>query len=287
MNRIIKLKSQKSKVKREIPVIFLLFFSFSFLLSHSQTLSALSANAGSNTGVCPNDSVMIGGNPSATGGTPPYFYSWQPATGLTNPSSANPYAAPSSPTNYTLTVTDAASNSSVDIIFVDTFPVPNVNAGIDQTILEGMNTLLQGSGATQYYWTPTQTLYNQNTATPFAEPGATTIYQLQGLDANGCQNFDNVIVFVIPSDTLIVYNAFTPNGDGFNDFFFISNIDKFPECKLEVFNRNGKLVLQQSPYNNDWYGRVDGTELPCATYYYVLSPGSGKEKLRGSVTLIR
>ena len=283
--------SRNSKLRitnYELRIILLfVIFNFSFLVSNAQTLAALNADAGLNTGVCPGDSVQIGGNPSATGGTPPYIYSWQPATGLSNAASPNPYAQTSSPVTYTLTVTDAASTTSVDVVFVDTFPSPTVNAGIDVTIAEGTNTILQGSGAVQYYWAPPQTLYNQNSANPIAEPNATTNYQLTGIDANGCANFDDVTVYVIPSDTIIIYNAFTPNSDGFNDFFYITNVEKYPENKLEVFNRNGKLVLQQGPYRNDWNGKIDGTELPCATYYYVFTPGSGKEKVRGAVTIIR
>ncbi|MBI4931784.1 MAG: gliding motility-associated C-terminal domain-containing protein [Bacteroidetes bacterium] len=267
-------------------------FIFCFLPSafchlNAQSFVPLSANAGNNTGICPNDSVQIGGNPSATGGTPLYTYSWQPTSGLDFPNSPNPNAFPSTPTDYTLTVTDAVGNSSVDIIFVDTFPLPNVSAGPDMTIIEGTNTQLLGSGAVNYYWYPWQTLYNQNSANPIAEPSDTTIYCVGGVDGNGCANYDCMVLFVIPSDELVVYNAFTPNGDGLNDVFYIGNIQKYPESKFEVFNRNGKLVYQASPYLNDWNGRVDGVDLPCATYYYVLSPGSGKSKMQGAVTIIR
>jgi hypothetical protein len=148
-------------------LIFSLFLSPS-ILSHAQ--SPLTANAGANTGVCPNDSVTIGGNPSASGGTPPYTYLWQPAAGLNSPNSPNPKAYPSSPVNYTLTVTDAAGNSATDIVNVTLYSSPIVNAGSDQTILEGTYTMLQATGAVNYFWTPTQTLYNQNSATPIAEP---------------------------------------------------------------------------------------------------------------------
>jgi hypothetical protein len=47
------------------------------------------------------------------------------------------------------------------------------------------------------------------------------------------------------------------------------------------------MVYQASPYNNDWNGKISGVELPCATYYYILYPGSGKPKRQGAVTIIR
>jgi len=287
MRRTHKAKSQKSKVKRRAMIICLLFFTFYFLLFTSSAQS-LSANAGNDTGVCPGgDSITIGGNPSATGGTTPYTYFWQPATGLDFPASANPKCYPASATNYTLTVSDALGNVSVDIVNVAIYVPPIVNAGADQTIIEGTNTQLSASGAVNYFWTPTQTLYNQNTATPFAEPTDSTTYCVIGTNNNGCGSSDCMIVYVIPSDELVVYNAFSPDGDGLNDVFFIGNIQKYLQSKLEVFNRNGKLVYQASPYLNDWNGKVDNTELPCATYYYVLTPGNGRSKINGSVTIIR
>ena len=92
---------------------------------------------------------------------------------------------------------------------------------------------------------------------------------------------------VTPSDTVIIYNAFTPNGDGQNDNLYIGNIQKFSENRIEVFNRNGKIIYQTSPYKNDWNGKVDGADLPCATYYVVFIKGNGKGKASGSVTIIR
>ena len=294
MNRPIKIDNVKSVSGRTqslmengkglLICIVLLTSHFSLLTSFSQSLSA---NAGPNTGNCPGDSVRIGGNPSATGGKSPYTYSWQPTTGLDFPNSPNPNAFPSSPTDYTLTVTDSTGTTSVDVVNVTNYSLPVVSAGPDLTILEGTNIQLQGSGAVIYYWSPTQTLYNQNTATPIAEPADTTKYCVVGIDGNGCVNYDCMFLYVIPSDEFVIYNAFSPNGDGDNDIFFIGNILKYPESKLEVYNRNGKLVFKESPYMNDWNGRVDGTDLPCATYYYILYPGGGKSKKQGAVTIIR
>ena len=68
---------------------------------------------------------------------------------------------------------------------------------------------------------------------------------------------------------------------------YIGNIERFPANKIEVFNRNGKLVYQQLQYANDWSGKVDGTPLPCATYYVVFTLGNGRGKKEAAVTIIR
>lgn len=144
-------------------LILLFILNFYFLIFNCAAQS-LSADAGDDTGVCQGgDSITIGGNPSATGGNPSYTYSWQPSTGLDFPNSSNPKCFISSPTNYTLTVSDASGNFSVDVVNVTIFSPPIVSAGPNQTIIEGTNTQLFASGAVNYYWNPTQTLYNPNT----------------------------------------------------------------------------------------------------------------------------
>ncbi len=89
--------------------------------------------------------------------------------------------------------------------------------------------------------------------------------------------------FVQPT-CLVVYNEFSPNGDGVNDFFTIDCISRYPGNVLEVYNRWGTVVYQKRGYNNDWDGTPNGRAivqkedlLPVGTYYYVLDLGDGSE----------
>jgi len=79
----------------------------------------LEANAGSNTDITSGESVTLGGNPAATGGTEPYSYSWSNGSNSVS-TEANPLLTPVETTTYTLLVTDnatctAASNSTINI----------------------------------------------------------------------------------------------------------------------------------------------------------------------------
>jgi hypothetical protein len=65
------------------------------------------ANAGQNVSINLGGSAVLGGTPTASGGTGPYTYSWSPTAGLSNAAIANPKAKPSQTTTYTVTVTDA------------------------------------------------------------------------------------------------------------------------------------------------------------------------------------
>ncbi len=76
----------------------------------------LIANAGIDVSIHPGSSTTLNG--SATGGTPPYSYSWNPGTGLDNSNIANPIASPSITTTYTLTVTDSNSWTAQDEVTI-------------------------------------------------------------------------------------------------------------------------------------------------------------------------
>lgn len=85
---------------------------------------------------------------------------------------------------------------------------------------------------------------------------------------------------VLPGN-LRVYNAISPNGDGFNDYLRIGEIEKYPNNIVEIFNRWGTLVYKTTGYNNKdnvfrgvsirrfTYNKNE--KLPTGTYFYVLS----------------
>lgn len=60
-------------------------------------------------------------------------------------------------------------------------------------------------------------------------------------------------------------NIFTPNGDGYNDYFVIKNIGNY-QNQLLITDRNGKVVYEKVNYQNDW----DGRNLPNGVYFFVL-----------------
>ncbi|TNF49359.1 MAG: T9SS type B sorting domain-containing protein, partial [Bacteroidetes bacterium] len=98
---------------------------------------------------------------------------------------------PSSTVTYTLTATDGNGCVDQDQVTVTVNPLPNVNAGLDQTVCDGANVTLSASGATSYTWS--NGVVDGQSFTP--TPGTTT-YTVSGTDANGCVNSDDVDVNV-------------------------------------------------------------------------------------------
>ncbi len=87
---------------------------------------------------------------------------------------------------------------------------------------------------------------------------------------------------------LFVPNAFSPNGDGSNDFWEISGLADFPQATVSVFNRWGNRVFDETKNytnTNAWTGE----KSPVGTYYYIikLNRAGYPEALTGSVTITR
>jgi gliding motility-associated-like protein len=79
-------------------------------------------------------------------------------------------------------------------------------------------------------------------------------------------------------DGLQIYNAVSPNKDGINDVFYITNITEYPKSELCIYNRWGNQVYRVTGYKNDWSATWDGKELPDGTYFYILDLKDGKTK---------
>jgi gliding motility-associated-like protein len=90
---------------------------------------------------------------------------------------------------------------------------------------------------------------------------------------------------------IVIPQVFTPNGDGVNDLFKIFGIYKYPNNKLEVYNRWGHRVFVKEGYNNTWTGKseaeltIGNLDLPRGTYYYVLSLNDDLPIYKGFVFL--
>jgi gliding motility-associated-like protein len=80
---------------------------------------------------------------------------------------------------------------------------------------------------------------------------------------------------------------FTPNNDGFNDVWEIKEMKNYPNSRVEIFNRYGKLLKQLNYKSSGWNGTFNGLELPADDYWYVLKLEDSKPEIKGHFTLKR
>jgi gliding motility-associated-like protein len=196
-------------------------------------------------------------------------FSWSPVTGLSNPNIANPVASPAVTTQYILTAT-ANGCTAKDTLLITVDLSPQVSAGPDQTLISGGSVTLQGSANTPgIVWTPNLYLNNNIILNPVAKPVSSIVYILTATASNGCSATDSVLVTVI-DQCIKPLNAFTPNNDGFNDTWFITNGNCIKKAIVAVYNRYGSKVFESQDYRNDWNGTYKNKPLPDGTYYYVI-----------------
>lgn len=83
-----------------------------------------------------------------------------------------------------------------------------------------------------------------------------------------------------------IMNLFTPNNDGYNDYWEISDLESYGTHDIRVFNRWGKLVFSSTSYENDWDGTSNGVALPSAAYYFIIKTHNAGT-ITGTVNIVR
>lgn len=108
-----------------------------------------------------------------------------------------------------------------------------------------------------------------------------------------------MVLVIVNEESLFIPNAFSPNGDGYNDYFEIKGLARYSQVKLKIFNRWGNLVFESGNYGNNagasgyWDGianrgvRIGKGEVPAGTYFYILDLGQGSESLSGFIFIDR
>ncbi|WMJ74222.1 gliding motility-associated C-terminal domain-containing protein [Cytophagaceae bacterium ABcell3] len=166
-------------------------------------------------------------------------------------------------------------------------PNPIPFAGEDITTVEGAPVQLHASGGESFQWHPEDGLSDPYIPNPtlIAEDNITYTVEVSNGD---CVAEDQVNIIV--QKPVIVRNSFTPNGDNINDTWYIENLERFPDARIEIYNRWGNLVwLSEGPAEWDGTNFRNNEILPVATYYYVIILNSEvfDKPLTGHVTIVR
>lgn len=219
------------------------------------------------------------GNLTITGGTLPYLQTW--SNGYITEDLTNVIAG-----NYTVTISDRNNctvkgrttitqpdSITINSIINGTTCIDNHDGSID-IFIEG------GVGDYNYLWSNeaiTQDIYN-------LEGGE---YYLQLQDQNGCMRIDTFFINISTIDCIDPPNAFTPDGDGYNDTWVLDNIQNYEGATIQVFNKWGKLVFESDHNYEAWDGTYQGNTLPSATYYYIIDLHKDSAPYTGPLTIVK
>jgi len=250
------------------------------------SLVTVDAYAGKDTTICDGDSIQLiglGGN----------ILAWDPSPFITDTSIANQVTLEiTEPTTFILTIREDTSPYgcyNIDSMDVMLYPPLEINATEDTSIISGASIQLHANGGflSEYRWEPATGLDNSKSAEPIATPLESIRYYVYETNEYGCEGIDSVYIEV--AEDLLIYNVFSPNGDGVNDYFEIENAERFPEMLVEVYSRWGDQFFSTVGYDDGsrWDGTARGKDAPVGTYFYIIIPYSGAKPITGNVTIIR
>ncbi|MFC2100325.1 gliding motility-associated C-terminal domain-containing protein [Bacteroidota bacterium] len=231
--------------------------------------------------ICDGDIAQL--NVVAHLGTSPYTFIWS-----TGSNDTSIIVVPGATTPYYVTVTDANGCTGTDQITVKVNPVPQVSIRSPGYCITPEKPLIMhadtSGGCISLTWNETIT----DPKYYVTEPG---FYKVVVYNKFGCTASDSVTIHNCTE--IWVPNAFTPNGDGENDFFYAQGIEIL-NFTMYIYNRWGELVFFTDHVNQKWDGTFNGKLCSGGIYNYIIKYSgrvnhfaSSNGRIAGHVMLIR
>ena len=209
-----------------------------------------------------------------SGGTPPYTYSLDGVNYQSEPVFPGLEAG-----GYTLHVQDSEGCRNTLMGEVGA-PLPlSLLLPADTALVLGESLPIDAQYAGNpwfFSWNPPEGLDCADCPMPTATPLQTTRYFLTISTSPGCSLTDDILIFIEKPRRLYIPNAFSPNGDGVNDFFRLyAGPDVERILRLRIFDRWGELIFEEENYAPDerqpaWDGRFRGEAMQPAVFAYVV-----------------
>ncbi len=139
-------------------------------------------------------------------------------------------------------------------------------------------------------WEPAYLFQNQSAYNQTVIMDTTRTITVTGISEDGCEGTALVKISVRP--TIVMPNAFTPNGDGLNDRFRPTGSGFMLIRNFEVYNRFGQMVYSAfgAAAMDGWDGTFRGQPCEMGTYFYHINMETEQVEtinIKGDVTLIR
>lgn len=192
--------------------------------------------------------------------------------------------------------------TKVNIVLVRDLPTPNFSYKIiqeDESKTEFQFTnLSNGQEPLSYFWQfdNNGSSIEKNPRFEFIDTGKMSI-KLEAEDIYGCKKVIEKTIFILLSGDSTVQkrdffmpSAFSPNGDGLNDFFNLEGFDYVEDFTLKMFNRWGEEIFSTTDFKRGWDGTYMGLPVPQGTYIYLIQFYDKSRHMylkNGMITLMR
>ncbi|MEX0813215.1 MAG: T9SS type B sorting domain-containing protein [Chitinophagales bacterium] len=228
---------------------------------------------------------------SNDGGTPAYTFELSSGASNNNGIFSNLSAG-----DYSLSITDANG-----CLLTDSFTINEPDTGFSisvspeyDTLKTGETIVLQTSvnqdGIFTYSWEPAGDLSCDDCPAPEFTALNSTEFTVVVLNEDSCYDVGTAVLIVEPYN-IFIPNAFTPNGDGENDFWeLFGDLEGIKYFRVLLFDRWGEKIFESNDPNFQWDGTYKGELLPPDVFAWRFSmvfKDGRSDKWHGSLTLIR
>ncbi len=259
---------------------------------YKSTDTLLTATLPNDTLLCPNEQLAL--QPLLNG----FMLEDTTTTYLWSTGSTDSTITVTQPGTYWVQTTINSRFVAGDTIVVDYFP-PNYTLSLPDTVTfcEGTEAVIQATTLPSQYSILTVYLWNTGSTLTGIQVRNRGLYYLNA--QTPCYNLADSTWALqdFCESYLWVPNAFTPDGDGTNDYFAFQGAPA--PVKLSIYDRWGKRVFYSDNYQNNWDGSYQGQDLPVGVYTYLIEylyinpnatqpdPKGSERQVRGTVTIIR
>jgi len=173
-----------------------------------------------------------------------------------------------------------------DTIHFSYYP-KDLDLGLDTGFCLDFSFQLDAGSGSDYSWWPS---YSDSRYFMVKDSGT---YGVEKTNQYGCYDADTIRIIENCGPYFLMPTAFSPNGDGTNDFLTWSNVD-VTEFEIHIYNRWGEEVFSSTSISDSWDGSFEGSPALDGLYIYHLVYGGAdytgnyfRKSLKGQVLLVR
>jgi gliding motility-associated-like protein len=160
-------------------------------------------------------------------------------------------------------ITDAVTKCTSELIatnVIESHPPLSMEVLIPDYFTENITLIIDVAPSGTYEYKIDDGAFQTNNTFYNLGSGNQTIITVR--DMNNCgEIYKEVVLINYPK-------FFTPNNDGFNDTWNITDLQDQKQSSIQIFDRYGKLIKQIKPSGQGWDGTYNGTSLPSADYWF-------------------
>ncbi|WP_396191598.1 T9SS type B sorting domain-containing protein [Flavobacterium sp.] len=211
--------------------------------------------------ICENDTLIL--NAGITG----LSYLW--STGETTQS-----VVYNGSNNYSVVITNSSNCSKTKNFTIIEYAEPI----IQEVLVEESTATIIMTQAGDYEYSIDGVNYQDSNVFTIQQGG---LYIAYAKEKHGCGlDTQSFVVISIPL-------FFTPNGDGINDNWIIKGLTHYPNAKVGIFDRYGKLIIQLTATKFFWDGTYNGQQLISDDYWFTLKIDDTTPEVKGHFSMIR